>query len=250
MAAGTRRWRKAAALAALSAGALTAIGTTSGVSAAVAPAAAQTVTFSGRSWTVKTSSGAVGPGPNIFAASNVVVDSAGKLRLKITKKSGKWTCAEVILNASPGYGTYEWTLGSNVSNLDAQAVLGLFTWNDAPDYNHREIDFEASRWGRANDPTNAQWVVQPWDTAGNLTRFTIGSTVPTKVRFTWSPTSIVFQTVVGSSVVNQRIYTGADIPVAGGENARMNLWLYQGKAPRRGAAVEVILNNFTYTPLP
>ncbi len=232
---------------ALTVGSLAALSGAPGGATTVA-AAAPTVGFAGRTWTMKTSSGAVGPGPNVFAAANVTVDLNGKLHLKIAKRSNRWTSAEVVLNASLGYGTYAWTLGSNVSNLDAQAVLGLFTWNDDPAYNHREIDFEASRWGWKNDVTNAQWVVQPYDTAGNLTRFTIGSTVPTVVRFTWSPTSIVFQTVVGGTVVNERTYTGADIPLPGGENARMNLWLYQGKAPLNKATVEVVLNTFSFTP--
>ena len=88
-------------------------------------ATAPTVAFAGRTWTVKTSSGAVGPGPNVFLASNVSVDGSGNLKLAINKVNRKWTTAEVVLNESLGYGTYSWTLGSDVSNLDAQAVLGL-----------------------------------------------------------------------------------------------------------------------------
>jgi hypothetical protein len=155
----------------------------------------------------------------------------------------------VVLNASLGYGTYEWELGSDAANFDPNVVLGLFTWNDAPDYNHREIDFESSRWGRASDPTNAQWVVQPYSTAGNLTRWTLGSTVPTVVRFTWAASSVLFQTVVGGNVANAWNYTGGDVPLPGGENARMNLWLYQRKAPKNGRPSEVILNSFTFRPL-
>ena len=197
---------------------------------------------------MKTSIGAVGPGPNVFAAANATVDTSGHLHLAITKRNGKWTCAEVVLNASLGYGTYEWELGSNAANLDPNVVLGLFTWNDAPDYNHREIDFEAARWGRASDPTNAQWVVQPYNTSGNLTRWVLGSTVPTVVRFTWAASSVRFETVVGGNVVSAWNYTGSDVPVPGGENARMNLWLYQRKAPKNGQPSEVILNSFTFRP--
>ncbi|MFM8304468.1 MAG: hypothetical protein ACKOA9_09255 [Actinomycetota bacterium] len=212
-------------------------------------AAASTVSFSGRTWTVKTSRSKVGPGPNVFSAANVTVDASGYLHLRITKSGRSWTCGEVVLNESLGYGTYEWELGSDVSNLNSRVVLGLFTWNDLPDYNHREIDFEAARWGSANDPTNAQWVVQPYGTAGNLRRFTIGSTVPTIVRFTWRSNRIDFATVVNGSPVEQWSYTGADVPVPGGENARMNLWLYQGKAPSNGQAVDVVLRRFSYTAL-
>ena len=42
-------------------------------------------------------------------------------------------------------------------------VLGLFTWEDHSDVpSNRELDFEFARWGRASDPTNAQFVVQPY----------------------------------------------------------------------------------------
>jgi len=210
-------------------------------------ATAPTVSFAGRTWTVKTSTGAVGPGPNVFLASNVTVDGSGYLRLAIKKVNKKWTTSEVVLNESLGYGTYAWTLGSDVSAIDAQAVLGLFTWNDDPAYNHREIDFEAARWGNRSATTNAQWVVQPYDTTGNLRRFSIGSTVPTVVRFTWAPGSVRFQTVVGGNVVEDWTYSGADVPVPGGENARMNLWLYQGRAPRNGLPLTVVLRDFTFT---
>ena len=235
---------------ALSATAMAAVGTvptSASDSAASDAAAVPTVTFSGRTWTVKTSSSAVGPGPNVFSEANAVVDSSGYLRLRISKSGRRWTCGEVVLQESLGYGTYEWELGSNVASLDPFAVLGLFTWNnDDASYFHREIDFEAARWGNSRDRTNAQWVVQPWDVSGNLRRFTIGSSVPTVIRFTWSASRVDFATLVGGSVVESWSYTGSYVPPAGGENPRMNLWLYKGRAPK--AAVEVIIRSFTFTP--
>jgi hypothetical protein len=38
------------------------------------------------------------------------------------------------------------------------------------------------------------------------------------------------------------------IPVAGGENARMNLWLFNGRAPTNRSEVEVIVNRFEFVP--
>jgi hypothetical protein len=37
------------------------------------------------------------------------------------------------------------------------------------------------------------------------------------------------------------------IPEAGGENARMNLWLFQGRAPSNKKEVEVIVGRFEFT---
>src|SRR4051812_19512341 len=123
-------------------------------------AAATVLAFSGYSWVVKASSGKVGPGPNYFSSSanNVWVDNLGRLHLRITKQGSRWFCAEVVSQASFGYGTYRWYLDSPVDNLDPNVVLGLFTWSDLPDYANREIDIEFSRWGAARN-LNAQFVV-------------------------------------------------------------------------------------------
>ena len=95
---------------------------------------------------MKASTGRVGPGPNYFSASNVRVDAKGRLHLRIAKTQGRWYSAEIGLDHSLGYGTYTWTLASRVDQLDANAVLGLFTYDDtSPAHAHREIDIEASR---------------------------------------------------------------------------------------------------------
>jgi hypothetical protein len=113
-----------------------------------APSGPSTVSFAGLTWTVKEHSRKIGPGPNFFAASNVSVDSGGRLHLQISRSGKKWTAAEVIANATFGYGTYTWRLAP-VPQLDPNVVLGLFTWNDDPDFAHREIDIELARWGNA-----------------------------------------------------------------------------------------------------
>ncbi len=216
---------------------------------------AQTISFSGRTWNVKSSSGRVGPGPNYFspAASNVWVDSAGKLHLKITKKKGRWYCAEIVSAESLGRGTYRFLLDSPVDALDPNAVLGLFTWNDDPAYNHREIDIEFSRWGAAGN-LNAQYVVQPYTLASNIWRFNEPSGLASSTHsFQWLSTGVSFVSAQGlqpnppliASIVQQWTETNG-VPVPGGENARMNLWLFQGKAPTNGQPVEVVVNRFEF----
>lgn len=220
----------------------------------------RTITFSGYDWSVKTSAGRVGPGPNYFSdsASNVWVDSSGRLHLKITKSGGKWISAEVINKQSLGNGTYRFYLASPVDNLDPNVVLGLFTWNDLADYNHREIDIEFSRWGNAKDTTNAQYVIQPYDVPGNLVRFTEPTSTPNSVHsFLWGPTSVYHRSVKGTDasttnpadLIAEHTFS-AYIPVPGGENARLNLWLFQGKAPINRTGAEVIISRFEFIPAP
>src|SRR5262245_21295616 len=73
-----------------------------------APPGPRTISFSGKTWLVKSSTGKVGPGPNYFSDStdNVWVDAGGRLHLKITKAKGKWSSAEIVSADSFGYGTY------------------------------------------------------------------------------------------------------------------------------------------------
>jgi len=219
--------------------------------AVAAAAAPRTVNFAGITWAVKSSSGELwGPGPNRFsdAQSNVWVDEAGRLHLAITVENGVWKCAEVVAQQSFGYGSYRFTVETDVANLDARVVLGLFTWNDNPAYNHREIDIEFSRWGYPLDPTNAQYTVQPYTASANLLRWTLnpgyGQTVHS---FRWTKASIGFDSrFAGNSLKSWNYTRRANIPKPGGENPRINLWLFQGAPPLNGQPVEVVLSKFEF----
>jgi hypothetical protein len=205
-----------------------------------------TLSFSGRTWTIKSGTHRMGPGPNYFSASDAWVDGAGHLHLAITKVGTRWTVGEVYATRSLGYGTYTWVLASRVDNLDPNMVLGLFTYANKRAFHHREIDIEASRWGNASDPTNAQFVVQPFAHAGNLRRITEHATLPTTVSFRWTATSLSFS-APGASPASW-MYTGANRPPAGGELADMNFWLNGGHAPLHGVGSQVVIDSFTFTP--
>lgn len=220
---------------------------------AAATATPRTISFSNRNWTVKASGGALwGPGPNNFSddAKNVWVDAEGKLHLAITNEGGVWQCAEVILESALGYGTYRFTLESPVEALDPNVVLGLFTWNDNAAYNHRELDIEFSRWGNALDATNVQYVVQPYTTNGNLTRWTLNPGYASSSHsFRWGSRSVDFLSSSAGNTIKSWSYTRrAGIPKPGGENARINLWLFRGAAPQNGLPVEVIISKFEFIP--
>lgn len=206
------------------------------------------IQFSGQTWVVKDSGGAKwGPGPNVFSPSteNVWVDTLGRLHLKITRSGSTWRSAEVVSKTSLGYGTYRWTLASDASNLDPQVVLGMFTWHDtSADYAHREIDIEVARWGNAADPTNAQFVVQPYDIVNHLVRFTVPAGATSTHEFTWRAAGVDFL----SGASSWQFPDTAAVPQAGGENARMNLWLFNGRAPSNRLPAEVVFERFEHLP--
>lgn len=218
--------------------------------------------FSGYDWDVKTSGGFLfGPGPNIFSDStdNVWVDGSGKLHLRVTFSGGQWRCAEVVLSKSLGFGTYRFYIDSPVDPLDPNVVLGLFTWSDDPAFTHREIDIEMSRWGNAADPANAQYVIQPFGTPGNLTRWTIPAAAsPTTHSFQWTDGHVDFVSHNGAYApppasvpeITQWTRQGAAVPPPGDERVRLNLWLFNGAAPSDGQEVEVVISRFVFVPSP
>jgi len=213
------------------------------------PPGPSVIEWSGHQWQVKHHSRKIGPGPNFFSSANVKV-VGDQLHLSITRSGNKWYAAEVINTGSLGYGTYSWTVGP-MGPLDPQVVLGLFTWNDDPAYNHREIDFEYAKWGNGADANNAQYVVQPWSTDGNEHRWEQRDfDVSITHSFTWRESSVDFVSrTAGGDVLESWTYRGLDVPVPGGENARMNLWLFRGAAPQDGQEVTVVLESFAWEPL-
>jgi hypothetical protein len=219
----------------------------------------RTIQFSGALWYVKSHSTPVGPGPNYFSDSpcNVWVDAQGRLHLKITRKEGRWLCAEVIHAYSLGYGTYRFYLESEVHALDPQVVLGLFTWSDNPQYGFREIDIEFARFQGASGP-NGYYTIRPHDAGHPQQAFQwISNTARSLHWFRWEPGRITFQSLRGhrpdtpraADRVAEWVYTGSFVPPPGDETPRINLWLLNGQPPTNRREVEVIISRFEFIPL-
>jgi len=179
---------------------------------------------------------------------NVWVDSVGHLHLRTIYRDGRWRTAEVILGQSLGFGKYTFRVASPLGTLDPNVVVGLFTWSDDPAYNHREIDVEFARWGNQADPTAGQYAVQPYDRAGNLSRFIQPATAASVHSFTWAPRSVLFTSATnnGQSIASWRT-TSRDVPRQGGERVHLNLWLDGGAAPVDGAETEIVISSFSFT---
>jgi hypothetical protein len=228
--------------------------------APVSPAVARSVVppptrlaFDGRTWTIKSSTGPIGPGPNLFDPSGPYIDQYGDLNLRIMKMKAGWESSEVILNPSLGYGTYVWTIRGPLSTIDQNAVLALFTFDSAkPVPWNREIDFEASRFGTADNTTNAQYVVQPYYLTGNLQRIFIPTATITKVSMTWKPGSVTYTGETVGPTTTKPLppwkNTSSSVPVHGAEQIHMSLWLFQGVPPSNGLPVTVTISSFAFRP--
>lgn len=228
----------------------------------------RTLAFSGYQWRVKKAifPHKLGPGPNYFsdATNDVWVDNKG-LHLRTRQISGNWYSTEVILQQSFGYGTYIFHTNSRIDTIDANAVLGLFTWDSVVYHpTHREMDIEFSKWGNTADSKNSQFIVQNPDLICGLTNCSRFLTnVPTSNNhmtfyMVWSSGKVEFRAYKGqywgtppvSSLIRKWTYTGVDtpVPVPGKENIRFNFWLLDGLSPITGNGNEVIIENFIFHP--
>ena len=207
--------------------------------------------FSGYDWLVRDLLSYRGGSINSFDPANAWTDENGALHLHITKNQDGWSCAEVKLTRSLGYGTYLFVV-RDISHLEPSAVLSLFTWDGmGTDENRHELDIEVSHWGWPNNE-NAQYVVQPYYIPTNTVRFNAPLGVLTHA-FRWEPGQVTFTTYTGAQLtgrahpLNRHVFT-AHVPVPGGEAARINLYVFGwGKVPLQREN-EIVVEKFKYYP--
>ena len=210
--------------------------------------------FSGYEWRVRNAPSGRGGKSNLYDPGNAWTDESGALHLRIAKASGEWTCAEISLMRSLGYGTYSFTV-RDTSRLEPAAVFGMFTWDYASaDQNNSEVDIEISRWG---DPAskNAQYVVQPFHVPANVARFTVPAGALTH-SFHWEAGRISFRTVReaepgksvrGAETIAEHVFTSG-VPSPGIESVRLNLYVFgNAKIPLQNGD-EVVIEKFEYLP--
>jgi hypothetical protein len=137
------------------------------------PTAWKPLRFSGYDWEVRTIASDRGGGTNNpYSGYNAFKDISGALHLRITKKDGKWVCAEMRTTRSPAYHTYVVTV-RDTSHLEPASVFSMITWDDNGDPHDREMDVEISRSDDAANKNNAQFGVRPFYVPGNLARIEV-----------------------------------------------------------------------------
>jgi len=210
----------------------------------------KTIHFSGYDWVVRTAGSDRGGEPNEYSPDNVWVDEKGFLHLRMQNRTGKWTCAETFLTRSLGYGSYKFVVQDS-AHLTPSAVFGLFTWDLGRSQNVRnEIDVELSRWG---DPKgkNAQYVIQPFYVAENVSRFMVPAGVVTH-SFRWEPGKVSFKSVQGTAgsekpPIGQHVFSSA-VPSPAEESVHINLYdFHHSKNPEQQPS-EVVIEKFEFLP--
>jgi hypothetical protein len=217
----------------------------------VLPVVAKTIHFSGYDWLVRAAGAERGGEPNYFDTENAWVDKNGFLHLRMADRNGQWTCAEVSLTRSLGYGTYKFVVEDS-ARLNPSAVVGLYTWDDIRSGDFRnELDIELSRWG---DPKNknAQYVVQPFYIPENLFRFMVPPGVVTH-SFRWEPGKVSFRSVEGANLdskaspLGEHVFTSG-IPTPASETVHIDLYEFHHLTNPSQQPSEVVIEKFEYLP--
>lgn len=211
------------------------------------------VNFSGFQWRVRKQPSDRGGTSNLYNPGNVYIDPSGALHLRIIKRDRQWTCSEVNLTRSLGYGVYSFTV-EDTSQLEPAVVFSIFTWDySTHQENYGEFDLNVTRWG---DPTshNGEFVIQPPVVPANVSRFILPKG-KLKLTIVWEPRRVTMFTApasapAGAHVISQHVFT-SEVPTPGLESIRMSLYVYRnpnGKSPDLQNLAEIVVDRFEYLP--
>lgn len=209
------------------------------------------VHFSGFDWTVRSAASDRGGELNTYDPDNVWVDRNGYLHLRMQKRNNHWSCAEVSLSRSLGYGSYNFVV-QDTSHLSPSAVLGMYTMDELRSDDVRsELDVEISRWGLPGNK-NAQFVVQPFYISENVARFNAPAGRLTH-SFRWEAGKASFKTVrgaggtSGAATVSEHVFTSG-VPTPATELVHMDLYDYRHSRRKSEDPVEVVIEKFEFLP--
>jgi hypothetical protein len=208
--------------------------------------------FSGYDWAVRTIASDKGGLNNLYDPQNAWTDASGALHMQIKKKSDMWSCAEIFLNRSLGYGTYSVTV-RDTSHLEPAAAFSMFTFDELrSEEQFREMDIEVGGQGGAANKNNARYVIQPLYIPGNLFAFTAPSGTLTYVLH-WEPGHATFKTFrgrsarAGAQLVSEHEFTSG-IPAPGMAKPRLIFYVVASDKYPMQKPSEVEVEKFEYLP--
>ncbi len=209
------------------------------------------VHFSGYDWNVRTAPSERGGEWNNYDPANVWVDQKGFLHLQMQKHNGQWTCAELSLTRSLGYGSYRFVVEDS-AHLPPSAMLGIYTWDEAgSEQSHNEFDIELSRWGNPG-AENGQYVIQPFYVPENVVRFMAPAGVLSH-EIRWEPGTMSFKTTRGAmesrgeKALGEHVFT-VGVPTPATETIHMDLYDFHHSKSAAPHLSEVVIEKFEYLP--
>jgi hypothetical protein len=208
--------------------------------------------FSGYDWDVRMIASDKGGTNNLYDPDNAWTDASKALHMRIKKKSDRWSCAEIFLKRSLGYGTYSVTV-RDISHLEPAAAFSMFIFDEwASEQHFRELDVEVGGRRDAGNSNNAQYVIQPFYIPGNLFAFAAPSGTLTYV-LRWESGRASFKTFRGRSagtvgqLVSEHEFTSG-IPVPGNAKPRLIFYAVASDKHPMQKPSEVVVEKFEYLP--
>ena len=219
----------------------------------------QPFSFGGLQWERK--SGCGGPGPNCWSPENVELVPGDGIHLRLTRRQGRWTTAEIRTTSPVATGTYSFYVVGRTDLLDPNVVFGAFLYDDAagesgnpcPD----ELDLESSRFGDASAP-NGHFVSYAEAVCGPADLRDFGYTLTgsyTTGQIAWAEGAVTFRLMHGhrtspglpAHLVGERSFVSSLVPGAGGMRLHLNLWAFAGNAPTDQQEVDLVIRDIVRT---
>jgi hypothetical protein len=207
--------------------------------------------FSTYDWTIRQTGSDRHGTPHLYNVSNTSIDKQGNLHLRVAKHDTEWTCAEVSLQHSLGYGRYE-AVVDGVDQFEPATVFDMFTWDTTgTDQNRREMNTQFTRWGDPKAP-NGEFSVQPYYRPANTYRYSVAKT-PLLLTMLWQNGRVTFSTATVDDLgrtrsrVAEHTFT-ADVPSPESETVHLNLCVFEYGKVHQTSDSEVVVKSFRFLP--
>jgi hypothetical protein len=208
--------------------------------------------FSGYDWAVRMIASDKGGTNNLYDPANAWTDATGALHLQIKKGADRWSCAEIFLTRSLGYGTYSVTV-RDTSHIETAAAFSMFIFDEwASEPHFREMDIEVGGRRDVGSRNNAQYVIQPFYIPGNLFAFATATGALTYVLH-WESGRATFTTFRGRSagaagqLLSEHEFTSG-IPAPGKAIPRLIFYVVASDTHPMQKPSEVVVEKFEYLP--
>ncbi|HEY3272430.1 MAG TPA: NosD domain-containing protein, partial [Methanocella sp.] len=212
------------------------------------PVPVSSVQWAGHTWTVSDYAGSQ------FTSNNVWVDSSGQLHMKLIY-DGSWHWFHMIQKDVAGYGTYKWTVASDVDNVldvkdggNPSFAFSPFLYDNT---NSRELNIQMTKWGVRNLASNVNWTIL--SSAGPVTQANHIAGAGNVWTMEWMPDHVKFSVQGPSQPYKEWVFTDTTKipPNTGGMTSLLSIGQYNKAAPPNNMAnyqAEVVLSGYTYTP--
>jgi hypothetical protein len=171
---------------------------------------------------------------------------------------GLWHRFNLIQQDVAHYGTYRWTVATDIDAIqdiqdggNPSFVFSPFLFdNSNPQQRYGELDIETSKWGKADSSSNTDWTIYPANQQVQSNHIVGAGNTWT---LEWMPDHIKFSVQGPGQPYHEWVYTDTSgiPPDTGGMHHILCVWQFQDAPPLNNPGyyeAEVVLTGYTFTP--